>query len=386
VLATLEPGDRLRFDDARGKKRVLRVEGRSSEGGAEGVWALGRETAYVVTGTRVTIKRGRGGKGKERFAIGSLPPREQAIPLAMGDLLVLTRSSKRGKPAVREAGEVTSPARIPLTLLEAFGAVEPGDSVWFDDGKIGGTVESADGNEIRARITNCRPGGDKLRADKGVNFPDTELPVPALTERDVAILPFIARHADMVGLSFVREPEDVRSLQARLARLGRPDLGIVLKIETRQAFEALPALLLAAMESERAGVMIARGDLAVELGYERLAEVQEEILWMCEAAHMPVIWATQVLEGLAKKGKPSRSEVTDAAMGVRAECVMLNKGPYVVEAVRALDDILRRMEPHQSKKRSMLRALALARGFSPEDAKEGDEGLAAARNAVSRGL
>jgi pyruvate kinase len=104
------------------------------------------------------------------------------------------------------------------------------------------------------------------------------------------------------------------------------------------------------MLSPSDGVMIARGDLAVECGYERLAEVQEEILCICEAAHVPVLWATQVLENMAKMGSPSRAEVTDAAMANRAECVMLNKGPHVVEAVRALDDILRRMEARQSKK------------------------------------
>jgi pyruvate kinase len=103
--------------------------------------------------------------------------------------------------------------------------------------------------------------------------------------------------------------------------------------------------------------MIARGDLAVECGFERLAEVQEEILWACEAAHLPVIWATQVLETEARTGRPSRAEVTDAAMGVRADCVMLNKGPHIVQAMRSLDDILRRMQQHQAKKRSLLRAL-----------------------------
>jgi len=96
--------------------------------------------------------------------------------------------------------------------------------------------------------------------------------------------------------------------------------------------------------------MIPRGDLAVECGYQRLAEVQEELLWLCEAAHLPAIWATQVLEGLAKNGVPTRAEVTDAAMGERAECVMLNKGSHILEAVSALDDILRRIEEHQSKK------------------------------------
>jgi pyruvate kinase len=134
-------------------------------------------------------------------------------------------------------------------------------------------------------------------------------------------------------------------------------LGIVLKIETLKGFESLPELMLAAMSGHCAGVMIARGDLAVECGYERLAEVQEEILWCAEAAHMPVIWATQVLETLAKTGVPSRAEISDAGLGVRAECVMLNKGPYIADAIRTLDDILRRMGGHQEKKRSLLRAL-----------------------------
>ena len=117
------------------------------------------------------------------------------------------------------------------------------------------------------------------------------------------------------------------------------------------------------MGSRAAGVMIARGDLAVECGYERLAEVQEEILWAAEAAHMPVIWATQVLETLAKTGRPSRAEITDAAMGERAECVMLNKGPYILDAMRTLNDILSRMQSHQAKKRSLLRALT---AWSPQ--------------------
>jgi pyruvate kinase len=186
------------------------------------------------------------------------------------------------------------------------------------------------------------------------------LHLPALTEKDLQDLPFIVAHADLVGMSFVRDPRDIYDLQSRLEQLGGQRLGIVLKIETRQAFERLPNLVLAVMRHHTAGVMIARGDLAVECGYERLAEVQEEILWISEAAHMPVIWATQVLETLAKKGQPSRAEITDAAMGERAECVMLNKGPHMVEAVRVLDDILRRMQAHQNKKMSTLRSLHLS--------------------------
>jgi pyruvate kinase len=150
---------------------------------------------------------------------------------------------------------------------------------------------------------------------------------------------------------------DVCRLQDELRQLDAAQLGIVLKIENARAFENLPALLLAAMASQRVGVMIARGDLAVEVGFERLAEVQEEIMWACEAAHVPVIWATQVLETMAQTGRPSRAEVTDAAMSVRAECVMLNKGPHILEAIETLDSILSRMGDHQRKKRSMLRRL-----------------------------
>lgn len=103
--------------------------------------------------------------------------------------------------------------------------------------------------------------------------------------------------------------------------------------------------------------MIARGDLAVELGFERVAEMQEEILWLCEAAQIPCIWATQVLEGLVAKGLSTRGEMTDAAMAARAECVMLNKGPNIIAGISALDRILRRMGENQAKKTPTLRAL-----------------------------
>jgi pyruvate kinase len=95
--------------------------------------------------------------------------------------------------------------------------------------------------------------------------------------------------------------------------------------------------------------MIARGDLAVEIGYRRLAEMQEEILWLCEAASIPVIWATQVLDEFVKTGIPTRAEITDAAMAERAECVMLNKGTHVVAAVKALHELLPLMEAHPNK-------------------------------------
>jgi pyruvate kinase len=216
---------------------------------------------------------------------------------------------------------------------------------------------------VKVRITNAVEGGSGLQADKGINLPKTDLRLPAITEKDSTDLEFITKHADIVGYSFVRAAEDVDLLRSLLSEHGRAEMGIVLKIETLRAFEQLPSILLAAMRAPLAGVMIARGDLAVECGYERLSEVQEEILWLCEAAHMPAIWATQVLEGLTKNGIPSRAEVTDAAMGARAECVMLNKGPYMVGAVKALDNILERMQAHQAKKSALLRHLNIAESF-----------------------
>ena len=133
---------------------------------------------------------------------------------------------------------------------------------------------------------------------------------------------------------------------------------IVVKIETQQAVDNLPDILFRGLAYQgQFAVMIARGDLAVALGSVRMAEIQEEILCLCEAAHVPVIWATQVLESLTKRGIISRPEITDAAMSVRAECVMLNKGKYINSAVVVLREMLNRMQAHQYKKVSRLRPL-----------------------------
>jgi pyruvate kinase len=135
---------------------------------------------------------------------------------------------------------------------------------------------------------------------------------------------------------------------------------VILKLETRGALDNLPAILFEALKHHPVGLMIARGDLAVELSFERLAEMQEELLWFGEACHLPVVWATQVLDSMAHFGLPTRAEVTDAAMAMRAECVMLNRGPHLPAAVRMLADIVRKMEAHQYKKRSIYRPLTLA--------------------------
>jgi pyruvate kinase len=189
-------------------------------------------------------------------------------------------------------------------------------------------------------------------------LPDTDLQLDALTPKDLEDLAFVARHADVVNVVFVPHPEDVEQLRRELDRLSAGEIGIVLKIENVAAFETLPELLLTVMRRHHVGVMIARGDLAVEVGFDRLSEVQEEILWACEVAHIPVIWATQVLDTLARTVSPSRAEVTAAAMSERAECVMLNKGPDIGEALGSVPSIRSsRTQDHQDKKRSLLRRL-----------------------------
>ncbi len=327
--------------------------------GEAGRWARCSQTAYVTAGT-VLLRADAGNDARREAQVRDLPRRERGILLRKGDFLLLTAEPVVGKSAsIDSDGRTPKPATISCTLPEIFPMVRAGEKIWFDDGKIGGIVREAEPGALRIEITEAKPSGNRIGADKGINLPDTKIELPALTPKDLEDLEFIVRHADLVGMSFVRHERDIVQLQSRLRELGGGHLGIVLKIETRQGFERLPNLMLAAMRQQPVGIMIARGDLAVECGYERLAEVQEEILWICEAAHLPVIWATQVLESLAKKGQASRAEITDAAMGERAECVMLNKGPHIVAAVSALDDILRRMQDHQSKKSSRLRPLHL---------------------------
>jgi pyruvate kinase len=346
-LARLRVGQQIHLTDARDKKRRLLVV----ECGSQGAVAEGLQTCYLAPETPLCIKAPHGRRVHTAYP-GGIAPLPAAIRLHRGDLLTLA-----AEPLDPEVPLDPQHLRVACTLAQVIGQVRSGERVWLDDGRIGAVVRKASRRQLELEIVQARDGGEKLMADKGINFPDSELDLPALTEKDLQDLQTVARVADLVGLSFVQQPDDVRQLLDALQLLRADQVGVVLKIETLRGFESLPELMLAAMGGPSAGVMIARGDLAVECGYERMAEVQEEILWCSEAAHMPVIWATQVLESQAKTGVPSRAEISDASMGVRAECVMLNKGPYIADAICTLDDILRRMAGHQAKKTPLLRAL-----------------------------
>lgn len=355
LLKRVEPGNTLQVRDCRGKRRSMRIVARVGDS----CWADVPETTYLEAGMGVRLDRA--GQPSIGSCIGNLPLLDEPILLHVGDTLVLTREATPGANArYAPNGGVLQPAHIPCTLPEVFERVRPGERVFLDDGQIAGVVRRADADSMAVQITLARPGGAKLKSDRGINLPDSDLNLCGLTPKDLNDLAFAAAHADMVGLSFVQRPEDIEQAARELADRDAAHLGLVFKIETRQAFERLARLLLTGLRYPPVGVLVARGDLGVELGFERLAEVQEQILWLCEAAHVPVIWATQVLETLAKTGLPSRAEVTDAAMSGRAECVMLNKGPHIVETVQFLSNVLERMQAHHEKKRSMLRRLSVS--------------------------
>ena len=225
---------------------------------------------------------------------------------------------------------------VGCTLPGIVKDLRPGDRVLFDDGLFEAVVETSGVQIAALRVIRISAAKPRLKPEKGMNFPDTELSVRSLTAFDKSVLPFVQQHADLLGFSFVRSAADVAELQALLRQKPGKKLPIIVKIETIEAVQNLPALLFQGMAEPAFGVMIARGDLAVEIGFERLSEIQEEILWLCEAAHVPVIWATQVLETLNKKGIATRSEVTDAARAAQAECVMLNKGKYLLTVLATL--------------------------------------------------
>ncbi|KAL5999028.1 Plakophilin-4 [Asimina triloba] len=335
-LNRLEAGSVVRFSDVRGRKRTLKISKKFQVVGGFGYVADCSSNAYVGLGTELYIK----GK-KNKISLGrvvNVPPVEQFIRLKVGDLLTISRDPclSPNEPGNSETGAL----RVTCSSGRLFDSVKPGEPIAFDDGRIWGVIEGVSISEIVVSITQASQKGSKLGSEKSINIPKSAMQFEGLTSKDLMDLDFVAANADMVGISFIREVRDVLIVQQELEKRNLRKLGIVLKIETESGFEKLPLLLLQAMQSPNPlGVMIARGDLAVECGWDRLADMQEEILSICSAAHVPVIWATQVLESLVKVGLPTRAEITDVANGMRANCIMLNKGKHLVEAVSTLDSI-----------------------------------------------
>ncbi len=287
-----------------------------------------------------------------KIRTGAVTTLEKKARLQPGDRVRLVAE---GAPRIDEQIGFSAAVSLP----EMVTRLSIGDRLRYDDGKLEAVVESLAEGEAVILVRRTKSGGTKLKPEKGINLPDTALGLSPLTAKDETDLATVIECADLIGYSFVSRPEDIDLLDDVLARqgAGNKSLGLIAKIEQPLALANLPALIARARRRGPFGIMIARGDLAAEIGFERLAEMQEELLWICEAASVPCVWATQVLEDMVKEGIPTRGEMTDAAMAARAECVMLNKGPAVVEAVSLLDRLMARMNDHVFKKTPTLRAL-----------------------------
>ena len=341
----LEPNQRLKIVDVNGKKAAITV---TEINGTQARCLIDKK---VFINESCTL-----GRKKEESPVLNLDTQIDPIRLFANDRLVITEKDLLGRSAERDAeGTVTQPALIGCTFRGMIDHIKEGDHVFIDDGKIGLKVVEKNHESVTCKVTHAKASGTVLKEEKGINFPDTYIKTPALTDTDrdnaLAVLGF----ADMLGLSFCQSAKDVGDLQQLLEENGRSDIGIVAKIETKKAVSHMPEILEQLLVSEKSGVMIARGDLAIEAGFQHMAYIQEALLDICDAAHMPVIWATQVLESQMKSNLPSRAEVTDAAMSGRAECVMLNKGTFAVDTIETLTCILDDMHSLFKKNRQLLK-------------------------------
>lgn len=345
-LPQFQPGDTLDLMDSGERERALVVRGP----GAGGILAECGRSLYVTPGLALVWRRADAVMAEGR--VGMLPRQPGELQLAAEDAFLLNADGLSADPKVRA---------LAFPEPQLLAQVRPGERVILDDGKLVAVAESARPDGLLCRVQYALKSPTRLRSGKGIAFPDSELSLRQLGPNDEVALTFALEHADGVGVSFINSPQDVALIGSRIKQAGKPGFGMILKLETRGAMRHLASILFEALKHDPVGLMIARGDLAIELSFERLAEMQEELLWFGEACHLPVVWATQVLDTVAHTGVPTRAEVTDAAMSMRAECVMLNKGPYVAAATRMLADIIRKMEAHQYKKRSLYRQLAVAR-------------------------
>ncbi|WP_409291597.1 pyruvate kinase [Peribacillus sp. SCS-37] len=323
----IRQNDSVIFTDLRGKQRKFTV-----------VQVVNNTCLQVKLNKTSLIGRQTVLRWKNEYMyLSNFEQRPVTIEVKQGDILRLYRTSEYlGRPK-----SASGPASLGITLPKALHNVKIGDRVFFDDGRIGAIVIQINGDYIAIKITFTQNEYVKLKSGKGINLPDSlvYLNTPALTEYDLKTLPQICELADIIGLSFVHHPNDLKKLKSYLNVLTNREIGIVAKIETRDAINHLTKIVLEGLNYEGFGIMIARGDLAVEIGHDKLAVTQEGILDICEAGHIPVIWATGVLETMAKKGVPVKSELTDVFMGLRADCIMLNKGPHIVEAVKLIQQI-----------------------------------------------
>jgi pyruvate kinase len=216
-------------------------------------------------------------------------------------------------------------------------SVAVGHRLFIDDGRLGFEIISADGKQVRARAMNA----GKLLPAKGINLPDTALKISTITDKDHQdIVTAIECGADFVALSFVRSGDDIIEARKIIKEHGGSQ-AVIAKLEKREAIDALDTIMLLAD-----GVMIARGDLGVELPPAELPRLQKRIIHLANGHHKPVIVATQMLESMRTSPRATRAEINDVASAVfdYADAVMLSaetaSGEYPVEAVRTMADVI----------------------------------------------
>lgn len=231
--------------------------------------------------------------------------------------------------------------RVSTTYKELAKDAKPGDRLLIDDGKVGVTVTRVEGNDVVCRVTE----GGPVSNNKGVSLPGMDVSVPALSEKDIEDLEFaLELGVDFIALSFVRSPADVELVHDVMDRVGRR-VPVIGKLEKPEAIDNLEAIVLAFD-----AVMVARGDLGVELPLEQVPIVQKRAIQMARENAKPVIVATQMLESMIENSRPTRAEASDVANAVLdgADAVMLSGetsvGAYPIETVRTMARIVHAVE------------------------------------------
>lgn len=229
-----------------------------------------------------------------------------------------------------------------ITYKELPKDIKKGDSILIDDGLIELKVESITGDEIHTKVVN----GGFIKSKKGVNVPNVKLRLPSLTEKDVADLKFgVKEDIDFVAASFVRTKEDVLNIRSVLESEGMYNIQIISKIENKEGLENIDDII-----EVSDGIMVARGDLGVEIPTEEVPIIQKEIIKKCNLKGKPVITATQMLDSMIRNPRPTRAEANDVANAVLdgSDAIMLSgetaSGAYPVEAVKTMAKIARAME------------------------------------------
>lgn len=229
-----------------------------------------------------------------------------------------------------------------ITYKELPKDIKKGDSILIDDGLIELKVESVTGDEIHTKVVN----GGFIKSKKGVNVPNVKLRLPSLTEKDIADLKFgVKEDIDFVAASFVRTKEDVLNIRSVLESEGMFNIQIISKIENKEGLENIDEII-----EVSDGIMVARGDLGVEIPTEEVPIVQKEIIKKCNLKGKPVITATQMLDSMIRNPRPTRAEANDVANAVLdgSDAIMLSgetaSGAYPVEAVKTMAKIARAME------------------------------------------